>query len=125
MVPKDLKYTKEHEWVKIDGNEAVVGITDYAQSELGDIVFVEMPNIGDEFNQDDTLGTIEAVKTVADIFSPIKGTVSAVNTDIEDTPEYVNSDPYGKGWLIKIKFDNKDDSLSKLLSSEDYKNIIS
>tara|TARA_Y100001960_G_C14370084_1_gene678692 strand:- start:54 stop:431 length:378 start_codon:yes stop_codon:yes gene_type:complete len=125
MVPKDLKYTKEHEWVKIDGNEAVVGITDYAQSELGDIVFVEMPNIGDEFNQDDTLGTIEAVKTVADIFSPIKGTVSAVNTDIEDTPEYVNSDPYGKGWLIKIKFDNKDNSLSKLLSSEDYKNIIS
>ena len=125
MVPEDLKYTKEHEWVKVDGNEAVIGITDYAQSELGDIVFVEMPNIGDEFNQNDTLGTIEAVKTVADIFSPIKGIVSSVNPDIEDTPEYVNSDPYGKGWLIKIKFDNKDDSLSKLLSSEDYKSIIS
>jgi len=125
MVPEDLKYTKEHEWIKIDGNEAVIGVTDYAQSELGDIVFVEMPNIGDEFNQNDTLGTIEAVKTVADIFSPIKGIVSAVNADIEDTPEYVNSDPYGKGWLIKIKFDNKGDSLSKLLSSEDYKSIIS
>ena len=125
MVPDNLKYTKEHEWVKIEGNEAIIGITDYAQSELGDIVFVEMPNIGDQFNQDDTVGTIEAVKTVADIFSPIKGIVTEINNDIEDKPELVNSDPYSKGWLVKMRFEDQDDSVSGLLTSQEYNDIIS
>ena len=125
MVPDNLKYTKEHEWVRIDGNEAVIGITDYAQSELGDIVFVEMPDIGDQFNKNDTVGTIEAVKTVADIFSPIKGVISKVNEDIENNPDYVNSSPYDEGWLLKMKFNNEDSSLDELLSPEEYKSLIS
>ena len=125
MVLDNLKYTKEHEWIRIDGNEAVIGITDYAQSELGDIVFVEMPDIGDKFNKNDTVGTIEAVKTVADIFSPIKGIISKVNKDIENNPEYVNSSPYDEGWLIKMKFNNEDSCLDGLLSSEEYSSLIS
>ena len=125
MVPENLKYTKEHEWVRIEENQAVIGITDYAQSELGDIVFVEMPNIGDKFKQNDTIGTIEAVKTVADIFSPINGIISEINSDIEDNPDYINSDPYAKGWLIKIKFNNNDTSLNELLSSKDYGDLTS
>ena len=124
MIPEKLKYTKEHEWIKIDGDEAIVGITDYAQSELGDIVFVELPNIGDKFIKDDTIGTIEAVKTVADIFSPVNGAIIAVNDEIEDNPEYVNSDPYSKGWLVKIKLE-KESSLDSLLSSDEYSSIIS
>ena len=124
MIPEKLKYTKEHEWIKIDGDEAIVGITDYAQSELGDIVFVELPNIGDKFIKDDTIGTIEAVKTVADIFSPVNGSIIAVNDEIEDNPEYVNSDPYSKGWLVKIKLE-KESSLDSLLSSDEYSSIIS
>ena len=125
MVPENLKYTKEHEWVRIEGNQAIIGITDYAQSELGDIVFVEMPNIGDKFKQNDTIGTIEAVKTVADIFSPINGTISEINSNIEDKPDCINSDPYAKGWLIKIKFNNDDTSLKELLSPKDYGDLIS
>jgi len=125
MVPENLKYTKEHEWVRIEGNQAIIGITDYAQSELGDIVFVEMPNIGDKFKQNDTIGTIEAVKTVADIFSPINGTISEINNNIEDKPDCINSDPYAKGWLIKIKFNNNETSLKELLSPKDYGDLIS
>tara|TARA_B100001113_G_C20885203_1_gene524453 strand:+ start:96 stop:470 length:375 start_codon:yes stop_codon:yes gene_type:complete len=124
MIPEDLKYTKEHEWVKIDGDTALIGITDYAQSELGDIVFVEMPNVGDKFSQNDTIGTIEAVKTVADIYSPIDGTIIEINKDIESDPEFVNSDPYSNGWLIKMKFSSSDD-LKNLLSHQEYKELIS
>ena len=124
MIPEDLKYTKEHEWVKVDGDTALIGITDYAQSELGDIVFVEMPNVGDKFSQNDTVGTIEAVKTVADIYSPIDGTIIEINQDIESDPEFVNSDPYSKGWLIKMKFSDSSD-LKNLLSHIEYKELIS
>ena len=124
MVPEKLKYTKEHEWVKKQESEIIIGITDYAQSELGDIVFVELPNIGDNFNQNDTLGTIEAVKTVADIFSPVSGSIVEVNNEIEDNPEYVNSDPYNKGWLVKIRIED-DSCLESLLSSQEYSEMIS
>jgi len=124
MVPEKLKYTKEHEWVKKQESEIIIGITDYAQSELGDIVFVELPNIGDKFNQNDTLGTIEAVKTVADIFSPVSGSIVEVNNEIEDNPEYVNSDPYNKGWLVKIRIEDES-CLESLLSSQEYSEMIS
>ena len=124
MVPEKLKYTKEHEWVKKQESEIIIGITDYAQSELGDIVFVELPNIGDKFNQNDTLGTIEAVKTVADIFSPVSGSIVEVNNEIEDNPEYVNSDPYNKGWLVKIRIEDES-CLENLLSSQEYSEMIS
>tara|TARA_Y100000996_G_scaffold28534_1_gene20208 strand:+ start:266 stop:640 length:375 start_codon:yes stop_codon:yes gene_type:complete len=124
MIPEDLKYTKEHEWVKVDGDTALIGITDYAQSELGDIVFVEMPNVGDKFSQNDTVGTIEAVKTVADIYSPIDGTIIEINQDIESDPEFVNSDPYSKGWLIKMKFSDSSD-FKNLLTNIEYKELIS
>ena len=107
MLPNDLKYTKEHEWIKEEGDYIFVGITDYAQSELGDIVFVELPSIGDTFNQNDVIGTIEAVKTVADIFCPLKGEIVEVNSEIEDYPELVNNSPYDKGWLIKLKIEKK------------------
>ena len=124
MVPEKLKYTKEHEWVKKQESEIIIGITDYAQSELGDIVFVELPNIGDNFNQNDTLGTIEAVKTVADIFSPVSGSIVEVNNEIEDNPEYVNSDPYNKGWLVKIRIEDES-CLESLLNSQEYSEMIS
>tara|TARA_B100002051_G_C16352942_1_gene447238 strand:+ start:94 stop:468 length:375 start_codon:yes stop_codon:yes gene_type:complete len=124
MVPEKLKYTKEHEWVKKQESEIIIGITDYAQSELGDIVFVELPNVGDKFNQNDTLGTIEAVKTVADIFSPVSGSIVEVNNEIEDNPEYVNSDPYNKGWLVKIRIEDES-CLENLLSSQEYSEMIS
>ena len=124
MVPEKLKFTKEHEWVKKQESEIIIGITDYAQSELGDIVFVELPNIGDNFNQNDTLGTIEAVKTVADIFSPVSGSIVEVNNEIEDNPEYVNSDPYNKGWLVKIRIEDES-CLESLLNSQEYSEMIS
>ena len=124
MLPNDLKYTKEHEWVKVEGNNIFIGITDYAQSELGDIVFVELPNIGDSFDKDEAMGTIEAVKTVADIFCPIGGEIIEVNQEIENSPELVNTSPYNDGWLIKLKM-AENTSLDGLLSSDEYKEIIS
>jgi len=124
MVPEALKYTHDHEWVKIEKDKAVIGITDYAQSELGDIIFIEFPSIGDKVVQNDISGTIEAVKTVADIFSPLSGEVVEVNSELEDSPEYVNSDPYGKGWLIKIKIDQGSED-KPLLDSNQYSEIIS
>ena len=124
MVPEGLKYTSEHEWVKIEKDEATIGITDYAQSELGDIIFIEFPSLGDRVVQNDVSGTIEAVKTVADIFAPISGEVIDVNSELEDNPEYVNSDPYEKGWLIKIRMDKKSD-VETLLSSDQYAELIS
>ena len=123
MLPNNLKYTKEHEWIKKEGDYIVVGITDYAQGELGDIVFVELPEIGESFNEGDTIGTIEAVKTVADIYCPLSGQIVEVNSSIEDSPELVNNSPYDKGWLVKMKV-KEGVSNSHLLSSEDYEKII-
>lgn len=101
--PEDLKYTKEHEWVRVEGNIATVGITDFAQGELGDIVFVDVDTEGDNLDKDEVFGSIEAVKTVSDLFMPLSGTVSEMNPKIEDEPELINNDPYGDGWLIKIE----------------------
>ena len=122
MLPDDLKFTKDHEWIKIEGDEITLGITDYAQGELGDIIFVELPQIGETFNQGDTVGTIEAVKTVADIYIPVDGEVVSINLEIEDSPELVNSDPFEKGWLVKIKSQNLNDS--ELLNKEEYAALI-
>ncbi|MBJ48384.1 MAG: glycine cleavage system protein H [Candidatus Marinimicrobia bacterium] len=123
MIPEDLKYTKEHEWIKIEGKIATIGITEYAQSELGDIVFVEMPSKGSQFSKDDTIGTIEAVKTVADIYSPINGIISEVNQDIESNPELINSDPYSGGWIIKMSIGSIDQN--SLLDHNQYSEFIS
>jgi len=117
--PKELKYTSDHEWVRVEGDEAYVGITDFAQSELGDIVYVEIETVGDEIAAGDVFGTVEAVKTVSDLFMPVSGTVIAFNEELESAPELVNEDPYGKGWMIKIKLDNASD-LDGLMSSEAY-----
>ena len=117
--PSDLKYTEEHEWVKVDGDTVSVGITSYAAEELGDIVFVDMPGAGATVAKGDTFGTIESVKTVADLFAPVSGEIVAVNEALEDTPETVGEDPYGAGWIIKIKMSDPAD-LDALLSSEDY-----
>ena len=122
-IPEDLLYTNEHEWIRVEGSEAFVGITDYAQSELGDIVFVELPNIDDEFEKNDVFGTIEAVKTLADLFLPISGKILEVNEKIENEPELINSDPYNDGWLIKMSISNPDE-LNEILKPEDYKKII-
>lgn len=121
-VPKDLKYTKDHEWVKIDGNVATIGITDYAQGELGDIVFVEIETEGEELDEGEVFGTIEAVKTVSDLFMPITGKIESFNTDLESQPELVNEDPYGKGWMIKIKFDGE--LSDALIDADAYEKVI-
>ena len=122
-VPKDLMYTKNHEWVKFDNNEVTIGITDFAQGELGDIIFVELPEIGREIVKDEAFGTIEAVKTVTDLLAPVTGKVVEINDEIEDSPEFVNEDCYGKGWFIKIEIDNLSEK-DKLLNAEDYQAII-
>ncbi len=124
MVPENLKYTNEHEWVRIEKDEAIIGITNYAQSELGDIIFIEFPSLGDRVNQNDVSGTIEAVKTVADIFAPLSGEIIEINSELENNPEYVNSDPYGKGWLIKMRVDEKSSDVA-LLNSTQYSDLIS
>ncbi|MEJ2627009.1 MAG: glycine cleavage system protein GcvH [bacterium] len=123
-VPEELKYTKEHEWVKIDGEVATVGITDYAQSELGDIVFVELPQAGDLTKQFETCANIEAVKAVSDFYAPLSGEVTEVNTELENTPQLVNQEPYDKGWFIKITLGDKGE-IDKLLSADEYKKLIS
>ena len=122
-IPRDLVYTKDHEWIRINDNILTIGITDFAQGELGDIIFVEFPGIGDEFQKDDPFGTIEAVKTVADIFSPVQGKISEINHDIENSPEIINSDPYGDGWLVKIEITEHMVS-DGLLSPEDYELLL-
>ena len=121
--PDNLLYTNEHEWIRVDGDEAYIGITDYAQSELGDIVFVELPNADDEFEKNDVFGTIEAVKTLADLFLPVSGKILEVNEKIENEPELINSDPYNDGWLVKISVSNADE-LAEILTPEDYKKLI-
>lgn len=122
-LPKELKYTKDHEWVKIEGDTAWVGITDFAQGELGDIVYLDVETEGEELDIEEVFGTVEAVKTVSDLFMPISGEVIEVNSALEDEPELVNTDAYGKGWLIKIKISKKDE-LDALLSDEDYKELV-
>ena len=121
QLPQELMYTKDHEWVKIDGSTATVGITDFAQGELGDIVYVEVESIGDTLKHGDVFGTVEAVKTVSDLFMPLSGEVLEVNPKLAAEPELVNKDPYGDGWMIKIKISGGD---NELLSAEDYKKLI-
>jgi|TARA_B110000259_G_scaffold186588_1_gene238237 glycine cleavage system H protein len=123
-IPEELKYTKEHEWVRIEGNIATIGVTDFAQGELGDIVYVEVDTIDDTLAVDDVFGSIEAVKTVSDLFIPLSGLVTEANEDIEDEPELVNNDPYGKGWIVKMEFTDESE-IENLLSAEDYANLIS
>lgn len=122
-IPEDLKYTKDHEWVKIDGDVATIGVTDFAQKELGDIVFVEVDTEGESLAEGEVFGTVEAVKTVSDLFMPMAGTVDSFNESLEDNPEVVNQDPYGEGWMVKIKLD-ADTDLSTLLSADQYKEVI-
>jgi glycine cleavage system H protein len=122
--PEDLKYTNEHEWIRLDDDgTATVGITDFAQSELGDIVFVELEEIGFSFEKDDVFGTVEAVKTVSELYAPVAGKILEVNEDLEDDPELVNNDPYGSGWLVKISISDENE-LEDLMSVDDYKKII-
>ncbi|WP_458627821.1 glycine cleavage system protein GcvH [Winogradskyella sp. PC D3.3] len=122
--PSELKYTKDHEWVKIEGDIATIGITDFAQSELGDIVYVEVDTLDETLDAEEVFGTVEAVKTVSDLFLPLSGEIVEFNDGLEDEPESVNSDPYGKGWMIKLKFSDAS-QIENLLSAEDYKALIS
>jgi glycine cleavage system H protein len=123
-IPQDLKYTQDHEWVRIEGDEATVGITDFAQSELGDIVYVEVETVGESLDKEAVFGTVEAVKTVSDLFIPLAGEITAFNEGLEDTPELVNDDPYDKGWIIKMKLSDLS-QLDALLTHEGYKAVIS
>ena len=122
-IPEELKFTNDHEWIKIDGDEVTVGITDFAQKELGDIVFVEVETEGEELKKEETFGTIEAVKTVSDMFMPVGGKVIEFNEELEAAPELINQDPYGKGWIIKIKISNHDE-VNDLLDATQYKEIV-
>ena len=121
--PDNLKYTKEHEWILLEQKTATIGITDYAQSQLGDIVFVELPDLDDEVKQDGTFGVIEAVKTVADLFAPVSGKVIEINLDLGDSPDLINSDPYRAGWIIKTQIENNDE-IAALMSSSEYQEYI-
>jgi len=122
-VPGNLKYTKDHEWILVNGNEAVVGVTDFAQHELGDIVFIEVETVGETFAQGEVFGTIEAVKTVSDMFMPVGGEILEKNEEIDSAAELVNKDPYGKGWMIKIKISDPEE-LNTLLTAEQYMKLI-
>jgi len=122
-VPANLKYTKDHEWVRINGKEAVVGITDFAQHELGDIVFIEIETVGEKLGHGEVFGTVEAVKTVSDLFMPLSGTVTEKNEELDASAELVNSDPYGQGWMIKVEIDDPSE-VEDLLDAEAYKKLI-
>ena len=121
--PNDVKYTKDHEWLRIEGDEAFVGITHFAQSELGDIVFIDVDTEGESLEKEEVFGSVEAVKTVSDLFMPINGEVLEFNKSLEDNPELINSDPYGEGWIIRVSVSNTDE-LEELLSSYDYKKLV-
>lgn len=121
--PSELKYTKDHEWVRVEGNEAFIGITDFAQRELGDIVYIDINTVGDEINKDDVFGTVEAVKTVSDLFMPVTATVTEVNAALNDSPELVNSDPYGDGWMVKVTLADAA-QVDGLLDAEAYKALV-
>ena len=122
-IPPDLKYTKDHEWASLDGDTMTVGISDFAQGELGDIIFIEFPEVGETFSADEVFGTVEAVKTVADLFMPVAGDIVAVNSDLEDGPEKVNNDPYGEGWLVKVKVRDTGE-FDDLLDADAYQGLI-
>jgi len=121
--PSELKYTKDHEWVKVEGNEAFIGITDFAQRELGDIVYVDINSVGTEVAKDEVFGTVEAVKTVSDLFMPVTGTVLEINAELNDNPELVNSDPYGKGWMVKVSLSDSAE-VEDLLNAEAYQSLV-
>ncbi|RDC57100.1 glycine cleavage system protein GcvH [Pedobacter chinensis] len=121
--PSELKYTKDHEWVKIEGNEAFIGITDFAQRELGDIVYVDINSVGTEVAKEEVFGTVEAVKTVSDLFMPVTGTVLEINAELNDNPELVNSDPYGKGWMVKVSLSDLAE-VEELLSADAYQALV-
>lgn len=123
-IPENLKYTKDHEWIKVEGDVALVGITEYAQGELGDIVFIEIETGGETLQKEEVFGTIEAVKTVSDMFMPVSGEISEVNPKLESSPDVVNKDPYGDGWMIRIKMSNPAE-LDELITAEQYKELIS
>jgi glycine cleavage system H protein len=123
MIPEALKYTKDHEWIKVEGNTATIGITDFAQGELGDIVYVDVSSVGKQIAQHEVFGTVEAVKTVSDLFMPISGKVMEFNKALDATPEKVNSDPYGDGWMVKVEITNASE-VSGLLSAVQYKELI-
>lgn len=122
-IPKDLKYTNDHEWVKIEGDVAIVGITDFAQGELGDIVYVEVETVDETLEREEVFGTVEAVKTVSDLFTPLSGEIIEFNQSLEDEPEKVNSDPYGEGWMVKIRFTDPS-QIDDLLSAEEYTDVV-
>ncbi len=122
-IRSELKYTKDHEWVKVEGSQAIIGITDYAQGELGDIVYVEIEALGEELQKEEIFGSVEAVKTVSDLFLPVSGKITEMNEGLEDNPELINDDPYGKGWIIKMEIQNPKE-LKELLNSESYKELI-
>lgn len=121
--PAELKYTKDHEWIRVEGEEAIIGITEFAQSELGDIVFVDIDTVGNEVDKDGLFGSVEAVKTVSDLFMPVKAVVLALNDQLDASPELVNTDPYGEGWMIRVKMNNPSD-VESLLSADAYKELI-
>tara|TARA_B100001113_G_C20774554_1_gene476845 strand:+ start:50 stop:427 length:378 start_codon:yes stop_codon:yes gene_type:complete len=121
-IPENLKYTKDHEWISIEGDVATVGITDFAQGELGDIVYVEIEKIGENFSKEEVFGTVEAVKTVSDLFMPLTGEIIDINEELNEKPELVNEDPYGQGWMIKIKVNSSE--ISDLLNSDEYKKLV-
>jgi glycine cleavage system H protein len=122
-IKPELKYTKDHEWILVDGDQATIGITDYAQGELGDIVYVEIESIGDELQKEEIFGSVEAVKTVSDLFIPVSGEITEMNENLEDNPELINDDPYGDGWIIKMKI-NDPNELGDLLGADEYKELI-
>lgn len=122
-VPNNLKYTKDHEWIRVEGGEAVIGVTDFAQSQLGDVVFIEIETLGETIEKEEVFGTIEAVKTVSDLFMPITGEITAVNEKLADAPETVNKDPYGEGWMVRIKVVDAS-QLNDLLTPDQYKELI-
>ena len=122
-IPEDLKYTKDHEWIRVEGETAIVGITDFAQGELGDIVYVEVETIDEDVNKDEVFGTVEAVKTVSDLFMPLSGTVMEFNEKLDDEPELVNSDPYGEGWMVKVQLSDLEE-ITDLLDAAAYKTLI-
>lgn len=122
-IPEELRYSKDHEWVQVEGEIATIGITDYAQESMGDVVFVELPNEGDNFNAHDAFGSVESVKAVSEIFTPVGGEVVGTNEDLNDTPEVVNDDPYGDAWMVKVKMNNPGE-LDSLLSSEEYEEYL-
>ena len=122
--PDNLKYTKEHEWIKLNGNEAVIGITDFAQQELGDIVYVEIETLGQQLKEGEIFGTVEAVKTVSDLYLPVNGTITEINPKLNVNPELVNTDPYGEGWMVKIKISNPSD-INSLMDKSSYESMVS